>query len=250
MTQEQSGTATATPPAGSPSAVPPATVAPTTTQAPVPVQQPPVETPPPARTFTPPPTAAPPQAVPAATPPAAPGTTELLGNLEALKPTVESLKIPEGIEYPKEFLSDIASSSQTIDEAQKRFDTAHKLFTTMQQGLAAKNSEWISSLKQDSEVGGTKWEGSLDLYRKGVVEEFGVDFAKRLASSKLDAEPNFFKAVVRRMRAKSPKPVVNGEQTPPPATDEPKTTEEFAKKTYAGMGTGYKTAPQRKGPGW
>jgi len=256
MTEEKQGEVASVPPAGGPYVPPPESVAQPPNPATPPVQQPKVEIPPTqTRVQTPPPpppvakVETPPSTPPASTPPADSGTTGLLGNLETLKPTLASLKIPEGVQYDQEFLSGIVSTSSTLDEAQKRFDTAHSLVVKMQQGLVAKNSEWISNLKQDPEVGKANWEASLDLYRKGVVEEFGKEFAESLAKGKLDAEPNFFKAVVRRMRAKTPKPVVQGEP-PAPASEAPKTTEGFAKQVYSGMATGYSKVPVKKGPTW
>jgi hypothetical protein len=257
MTDELKSGGPVPPPTGAPYVPPPDAGEPNPTSSSVPVQPtviPPAQmTPPPHKQQTPPPhTPAPPlQQAPVAPeqqPPAPTGPTEsLLGNLETVKPTVESLKIPDGVVYPKEFLSKIASTSSNAVEAQARFDTAHELFTLMQGGVAAKNLEWIQGLKKDPEVGGKNWEGSKDLYRKGVVEEFGVEFANSLAKSKLDAEPNFFKAVVRRMRAKNPSPVVLGD--PIPKTEaEPMTIEQTAKKMYAGMSTGYQSAPRRTGP--
>lgn len=256
MNPTQLGENAPVPPAGGPYVPPPESGTPPN-PVPAPVQAP-VEAPPTqARVFTPPPPSAPvtpPVAAPASPEPAKPtasepGTPGLLTDLESVKPSLETLKIPEGVDYPKEFLTGIVSSSETLTEAQKRFDTAHSLYTTMQKDLIAKNSEWITNLKQDPEVGKDKWEASLDLYRKGVVEEFGLEFANKLRKGLIDAEPNFFKAVVRRMRAKSPKPIVNGE---PPASPnaEPKTTEEFAKKTYAGMGNNYQKVATPKGPSW
>ena len=248
------GDTPAVPPAGGPYVPPPD--AGTPQSPPAPVQPALVEVPPTqARVFTPPPPPAkpaePPVVPPASTPAPAQGSESLLGAVETLKPSLEALKIPDEAKelYPKEFLSGIVSDSTTLAEAQKRFDTAHQVVKLLQQGAVQKNTEWINQLKQDPEVGKANWEASVDLYRKGVVEEFGANFAKKLSEGKLDAEPDFFKAVVRRMRAKNPKPVVQGE---PPAQPDgaPKTTEEFAKKTYAGMEHGYKVAPARKGPGW
>ncbi len=206
-------------------------------------KQPVPQTPPPA-----PPLPKPPASQPSAAP-TGPTDSLLSGDLPTpppAKPTVEALKIPEGIIYPKEFLTNITSKAPSIEEAQARLDTAHKLITMIQSGASAKNKEWIEALRQDPEVGGKNWEGSVKLYKLGVVEEFGADFAKGLAFGKLDAQPEFFKGVVRRMRAKNPQPMVSGE--PQPKEPEATTIEDLAKKTYAGMKTAYGKTKQRTAP--
>lgn len=236
----------AVPPPGGPYVPPPAAGEPNPNPTPAPVQTPPVEPPPPAPKLPTPTPPAPLEPIKTPAPPPSPatppGTDEsLLGNLDdikappipAIKPTVESLKIPEGVPYPKEFLAEIAKESPTVEDAQARFDTAHKLFTLMQSGAKAKNLEWIQGLKKDAEVGGQAFEASVKLYKQGVVEEFGKQFAISLSKSLLDAEPNFFKAVVRRMRAKNPSPRVDG--TPIPKEEPVADMHDLAKRIYKDM---------------
>lgn len=242
--------------------VPPPEPAATPNQAPVPVPKPPVVPPPVAPAVpvvkppVPPPPATPPvKTEPAPNQPEAPkGPTDSLldGDLPAappVKPTVEALKIPEGdIKYPPEFLTKIVSKAHSVEEAQARLETAHELLTTIRSGASVKNKEWIEALRQDPEVGGKNWDASVKLFRLGVVEEFGAEFAKGLAFGKLDAQPDFFKGVVRRMRAKNPQPRVDGD--PIPKVTEPTTLEDTAKVTYAGMKTAYNKAKPRKDPGY
>lgn len=265
MPDGQPGVTVEPPPPGGPY-VPPPEPAANPTQAPVPVPRPPVAPPPvapppvqappkPPVPATPPPATPPNAPAPAAQPPAAPtGPTDSLldGDLPAappVKPTVEALKLPEGnVKYPQEFLTKIVSKAPSQEEAQARLDTAHDLLSTMLAGASVKNKEWIEALRQDPEVGGKNWDASVKLFRLGVVEEFGADFAKGLAFGKLDAQPDFFKGVVRRMRAKNPSPRVDGE--PIPVKTEPTTLEEQAKVMYGGMKTGYSKAKPRKDPGY
>lgn len=242
------------PPPGGPYVPPPDTGVPPTNP-PVPVPKPQVVPPPGPQAPVPqkPPTPAEP--IKPAEPPAKPQepTDSLLsGELPTAppqKPTVENLKIPEGqIVYPKEFLTKIVSKAPSVEEAQARLDTAHELLTSIQAGASVKNKEWIESLRQDAEVGGKNWEASVKLFRLGVVEEFGAEFAKGLAFGKLDAQPEFFKGVVRRMRAKNPQPRVDGD--PIQKEPEPSNLEEQATKMYAGMKTGYGKNQRRKDAGY
>jgi len=242
----------APPPPGGPYVPPPDTGVPPTNP-PVPVPKPPVATPPPVPVQVPPKPPAPPEPAKPATPPATPpGSTDSLldGELPVappVKPTIENLKIPEGnIKYPQEFLTKIVSKAPSVEEAQARLDTAHDLLTTIQSGASVKNKEWIEALRQDAEVGGKNWEASVKLFRLGVVEEFGAEFAKGLAFGKLDAQPEFFKGVVRRMRAKNPSPRVDGD--PIVKEPEPSNLEEQATKMYSGMKTGYGKAKPRTAP--
>jgi hypothetical protein len=229
---------------------PPDTPAAPPSQAPVPVQMPqvvpPPVVPPVQAPQTPPVPVTPPKATPPAVPasqqPTAPSgpTDTLLGELPATppavptKPTIQDLKVPEGFKYPEEFLTKIVTKAPSVAEAQARFDTAHELLNGITSGASVKNKEWIEQLKIDPEVGGKNFDASVKLFRRGVVEEFGADFAKGLSMGKLDAQPEFFKAVVRRMRAKAPSPVVLGDQIPK-APEAPKSFDDTAKNMYPKM---------------
>ncbi len=174
-------------PAGGPYVPPPDTPAAPPSQAPVPVQAPQVVPPPvvpPAQAPPIPPVpVTPPKATPPASQPPAPQqptapsgpTDSLLEEVPATppappaKPTIQALKIPEGVKYPEVFLSKIVSTAPTVEEAQARLDTAHELLTTIVSGASVKNKEWIEQLKIDPEVGGKNWDASLKLFRQGVV---------------------------------------------------------------------------------
>lgn len=134
------------------------------------------------------------------------------------KPTVEALKLPEGMLVPKELLPEIISSSKTLVEAQARLEQANAVYKSGLQRLEAQNQSWISELKADQELGGQNWDESVSLYNKGVKRLFGEKFVEQLRNAKLDAMPEFVRGVVRAERLANPKPMVPGTPEAPKAT--------------------------------
>jgi len=152
----------------------------------------------------------------ASSPSAEKPTEQLLTDLPSQKPTLDSLKIPKDSPIPKERLEAIVTAASTVEEAQRLVDFVHGERQRDLEMLKAQNTKWIQDLKSDPEFGGKNWEESKALYKKGVVQEFGEEFAKGLASMYQDGRPEIFKAVVRRMKAVQPKPVVQGTPPEPP----------------------------------
>ena len=164
------------------------------------------------------------------------------------KLTLKSVKVPDGSLVPSEDLQEIVSTSKTAEEAQQRFDLAHKTIQKNVSKMEANNQKWLESLRNDPGVGLDNWEDNKKLFVKTVAERFGENFAKIITALKIDAEPGFFKEVIRQAKLVQPKPLVEGEPLETKKTP-PKSPEEWANNYYK-MDPNKKVAAKDRAPRW
>lgn len=112
-----------------------------------------------------------------------------------------SLKTPEGVEVNEEHLNAFTSEAKELglnnDQAQKLMDLHFKFhqetLEAQQEAWAEINENWVKEAKADKEIGGKKFDTSVDL-AKQAISKFGTDeFKEALNFSGLGNHPEMIR---------------------------------------------------------
>lgn len=181
--------------------------------------------PPAAAAPTPPAAAATPPAAepPATTPPAAasapPPSPEPAA--AAAVPEKYALTLPEGGPFAPEHLPEFEAHSRAIGLTN---DQAQKLLATQAATITAQKTQWLADAKADPEIGGAKFDESLELAKKGVDWAFpegskGAQFfVQNVTRYGLGTHPELLRFFARLGRAlREDRPPTTGRATAPAA---------------------------------
>ena len=118
---------------------------------------------------------------------------------------VEDLKLPEGLQLPKDSVEKIASYAReqgfSKDKAQELLDLkAHMvndMIAAQQESYSKTREEWVSQVKNDQEIGGNNFKQSIDHAQRALKQFASDEFIKTLNETGYGDHPEVVRVFAR-----------------------------------------------------
>jgi len=118
---------------------------------------------------------------------------------------VEDLKLPEGLQLPKDSVEKIASYAReqgfSKDKAQEllnlKADMVNDMIAAQQESYSKTREEWVSQVKNDQEIGGNNFKQSIDHAQRALKQFASDEFIKTLNETGYGDHPEVVRVFAR-----------------------------------------------------
>lgn len=117
----------------------------------------------------------------------------------------DDLKVPEGLQLPKDYVEKIASYAReqgfSKDKAQEllnlKADMIQDMIEQQKESYAKTRDEWVSQVKNDQEIGGNNFKQSIDLAQRALKQFASDEFIKTLNETGYGDHPEVVRVFAR-----------------------------------------------------
>ncbi len=118
---------------------------------------------------------------------------------------VDDLKIPEGLQLPKDSVEKIASYAReqgfSKDKAQELLnleaDMVKEMIAAQQESYSKTREEWVNQVKNDQEIGGNNFKQSIDHAQRALKQFASDEFIKTLNETGYGDHPEVVRVFAR-----------------------------------------------------